>query len=419
MKKYLALLPIVMLTVVVVGIPVVHAQPLEEGRWVGQMAHPTGAYLNLSFTVSMAGDSLQITLEVPSFQSFPLHNARLEGDQLSFWWRASVRLTCSLDRQRDGSFQGGCVDTWGGRGPLVMIPPGLDPESVTIDEEVFFAEWEPPETMKTSAERLADEEVRPGTAVDIGGYRLNVQTMGAGDVTVVLEAGLGDDLGVWNKVLPNVAKHVRVVAYDRAGLGYSDSSPSSRTPEQIATELHALLRRAGIAPPYVLVGHAEGGFSVRRFASLYPGEVAGLVLVDASHEAQGARWRALDSASWETYVDQKRTFYAIIQGPLQAEYEAFLKVMEEQEVPGVGPLPDVPIAVLTAMRPVEEPRYIGETEKGLQDKYEWHKAWVDHAKQGVHYVTKTSGPYVHREEPKLVVKAIREVVEAATADGRR
>ncbi|MCH8960876.1 MAG: hypothetical protein IH820_06000 [Bacteroidetes bacterium] len=123
-------------------------------------------------------------------------------------------------------------------------------------------------------------------------------------------------------------------------------------------------------------------------------------------------WRALDSASWETYVDQKRSFYAIIQGPLQAEYEAFLKVMEEQEVPGVGALPDVPVVVLTAMRPVEEPRYIGETEKGLQVKYELHKAWVDHAKQGVHYVTKTSGPYVHREEPKWVVKAIREVVEA-------
>ena len=298
-----------------------------------------------------------------------------------------------------------------------MIPPGLDPESVTIDEEVFFAEWEPPEIMKTRAERIADEEVRPGRAVDIGGYRLNVQAMGAGDVTVVLEAGLGDDLGVWNKVLPDVAKHARVVAYDRAGLGYSDPSPMPRTPEQIATELHALLRRAGIAPPYVLVGHAEGGFSVRRFASLYPGEVAGLVLVDASHETQGARWRALDSTSWETYVDKKRTFYAITQGPLQAEYEAFLKVMEEQEVPGVGALPDVPVVVLTAMRPVEEPRYIGETEKGLQVKYELHKAWVDHAKQGVHYVTKTSGPYVHREEPKWVVKAIREVVEAVRGSG--
>ena len=116
MKKTLALLPLLVLTVVVVGIPVVHAQPLVEGRCVGQMAHPTGAYLNLSFTVSMAGDSLQITLEVPSFRSFPLQNARLEGDELSFWWRASVRLMCSLDRQRDGSFQGGCVDTWGDEG---------------------------------------------------------------------------------------------------------------------------------------------------------------------------------------------------------------------------------------------------------------------------------------------------------------
>ncbi len=420
MKKSL-LLRLIVLAVVVAWAPALRAQSLEEGRWVGRMMHPTGDFLNLFFEVSTEGDSLQIAMEVPDVRTFTLQNVRFNEGILRFWWQAGVQLECAVEHQDDGSYQGGCRDRWGGRGPLMMIPPGVDVEVIDVNAETLFADWEPPpeKERKTLAELYAEEEVPVGTAVDIGGYRLNVLVMGEGDVTVVLEAGLGDGLGVWNKVQPAVADGARVVAYDRAGLGYSDLSPMSRTPEQMATELHALLRRAGLAPPYVLVGHAEGGFSVRRFASLYPAEVAGLVLVDASHEEQGARWQALDSASWERYVNQKKAFYAITRGPLQAEYEAFVQVMEEQEVLGLGPLPDVPVAILTAMRPVEQPRYIGETEKGLQVKFELHTAWADQAEHATHRVTKTSGPYVHREEPALVIDAIREVVEAATADGRR
>jgi pimeloyl-ACP methyl ester carboxylesterase len=195
-------------------------------------------------------------------------------------------------------------------------------------------------------------------------------------------------------------------------LGDSEPSPSRRTPEQLATELHALLRKAAIAPPYVLVAHAEGAFTIRRFASLYPDEVAGLVLIDPSHEALGARLQALDAASWKDFVDQKKTFYAMLEGTLQAENEAFFQIMREQAVPGIGPLPDVPLAVLTAMRPVEEPRWVGETPEGLQAKFDLHKVWIDQAAHGTHHVAKTSGSYIHSERPALVDKAIREVLEA-------
>ena len=84
----------------------VRAQSLEEGRWTGRMMHPTGDYLNLLFTVSTAGDSLQVVLEVPDFNTFPLQNVRVSGDKLTFSWRPSLRLTCFADRQKDGSYQG-------------------------------------------------------------------------------------------------------------------------------------------------------------------------------------------------------------------------------------------------------------------------------------------------------------------------
>ena len=62
------------------------------------------------------------------------------------------------------------------------------------------------------------------------------------------------------------------------------------TPESMATELHAALHRADIGGPYVLAGHSFGGLVVRAFADRYPTETAGLVLVDASHPDQWARW---------------------------------------------------------------------------------------------------------------------------------
>ena len=405
---------LLVLAVVVAWAPALQAQALEEGRWVGRMMHPTGDFMDLFLEVSTKGDALQIVMDVPSVRRFPLHDARYDEGVIRFWWEAGVLLECSIERQDDGIFLGACRDRQGGQGPLMVIPPSVAREAVEIDTETLLANRElPPEApVQTLAELYAEGASSTGDAVEVGGSRFNVLTMGEGDVTVVLEAGLGDDLGVWNMVQPVVAEGTRVMAYDRAGLGNSEPSPMPRTPEQLATELHALLRQAGLAPPYVLVGHAEGGFAVRRFASLYPDEVAGMVLVDASHEEQGARWKALDEAAWEQYVDQRSAVYLIVKGPLQAEYEAFDQVMKEQEVPGLGPLPDVPVVILTAMQSVEEPRYIGETEKGLRVKFDLHKAWADQAERATHRATTKSGSYIHLEEPKLVIDAIREIVEA-------
>src|SRR5579872_6198790 len=95
----------------------------------------------------------------------------------------------------------------------------------------------------------------PGRLVDIGGYQLHINCAGQGGPAVNLDSGLGDSYVSWHKVQPQIAQFTRVCSYDRAGLGYSDSSPHSRTSKDIAQELHALLRNAQIPPPYVLVGH--------------------------------------------------------------------------------------------------------------------------------------------------------------------
>lgn len=130
----------------------------------------------------------------------------------------------------------------------------------------------------------------PGQLVDVGGYRLHYTLTGREDrPVVILDAGLGCNSLDWALVEPELAKFARVIAFDRAGYGWSDPGPEPRTSSQIVKELHQLLINAKLVGPYILVGHSFGGLNVRLFAMEYPDEVKGLVLVDASHEAQFER----------------------------------------------------------------------------------------------------------------------------------
>lgn len=127
----------------------------------------------------------------------------------------------------------------------------------------------------------------PGQLIDVGAGALQVQLhlfcQGEGSPTVILEHGGGGSALGWFLVQPEVARSTRVCAYDRAGLGWSDPGPAPRSGQQIAVELHTLLHNADIPGPYVLAGWSYGGLFVRAYAAQYPEEVAGLVLLDATH----------------------------------------------------------------------------------------------------------------------------------------
>jgi len=124
----------------------------------------------------------------------------------------------------------------------------------------------------------------PGKLVDIGGYRLHLNCTGKGEPTVVLIPGSGDFSFDWSLVQPGVSAFTRVCSYDLAGFAWSDPGPLPRTMRQEAYELHTLLKTARIKGPYVIVGHSLGGLIARVYAGTYPAEVAGMLLVDATHE---------------------------------------------------------------------------------------------------------------------------------------
>ncbi|MCX7747676.1 MAG: alpha/beta hydrolase [Clostridia bacterium] len=121
-----------------------------------------------------------------------------------------------------------------------------------------------------------------GNMVDLGGYKFFHRTLGKGKVTVVFDAGLGIASPVWWDMQEKLAKHAKIVCYDRAGYGWSDQSPLPRNTENMARELKLFLEKAGFKPPYVLVGHSLGGFIAQHFARIYPQETAGVLMIDCA-----------------------------------------------------------------------------------------------------------------------------------------
>jgi pimeloyl-ACP methyl ester carboxylesterase len=137
-----------------------------------------------------------------------------------------------------------------------------------------------------ATERAERAYPAPGEMVDVGGYRLHIDCAGRGGPTVVLDGGAGEMSADWALVQKEVSGTTRVCAYDRAGMGWSETGPEPRDAERISGELHALLEGAGIEGPYVPAGRSFGGLYMQTYAARYPDEVAGLALVESSHPEQ-------------------------------------------------------------------------------------------------------------------------------------
>ena len=309
----------------------------------------------------------------------------------------------------------------------------------------------------------------PGRLIDVGGWRMHINCSGEtrpGQPTVILEAGQSDFSIDWAFVQPEVATFVRVCSYDRSGSGWSDLGPHPHTLRQIVFELHLLLEKAGESAPLVYVGHSYGGRLARIYASTYPADVRGVVFVDAGHEdslmsLNGRIVREWELATGEPVPPPRASDPLRIEDvpadirqqleeaaarnagravgsphdklPLdlrQARAWAMSQVkwfasnnstfngdeilaLKDSRAATPFPLGNMPVVVLMRGIPIDP-----SAERGVEREQDRQRLSADLAalSRDGRLVTASSGTghHIHIDEPELVIRAIREVVGAAS-----
>jgi pimeloyl-ACP methyl ester carboxylesterase len=237
--------------------------------------------------------------------------------------------------------------------------------------------------------------------VRVGSTDVVVRCLGsrqAGEPLVVLEAGGGNGLDVWSEVQSPIAEFTRVCAYDRPTLIRGGVGPrTGSSPDDVVGTLRGVLSGLRESPPYVMVGHSYGGMIVRLYATKYPAEVTGLVLVDSSHEDQLTRFEAVDPQTARELRSPSRDE--------AVDLEAFNAALNANRWRAI-----VPLVVLTHGKTPPSPPGREAQTQGLE------KAWLDLQRElatrspaSTHIVATSSGHYIHRDEPKLVIDAVHRV----------
>jgi pimeloyl-ACP methyl ester carboxylesterase len=242
--------------------------------------------------------------------------------------------------------------------------------------------------------------------IDIGGRRISVYCDGErGDSSeVILIPAGGSTAKDWSLVQPAAAKFARVCSYDHASHGESDKAPVAlESVDEEVDDLRAWLNASGEMGPFILVSHSVSGLYARRFVTRFPKEVSGLVFVDSSHEEQAWRLHALDP-----------------QGPapddLTARLGYFAKLGQRLEW-----RTDVPLIVLGRGMPMPRRARDGSdspTNRMTEEQFaEWDRIWrgfqediASRSPRGEFRLAEKSGHFIQRDQPDLVVRAIRDVI---------
>jgi pimeloyl-ACP methyl ester carboxylesterase len=272
--------------------------------------------------------------------------------------------------------------------------------------------------------------------IDIGGRSLYLECHGQGGPTVILEAGLDGRGDVWNRVQPGVAAFTRVCSYDRPStLGEVDPSqdpagplfypsrsdpvPQSRTTQDLVADLHALLAAAQVPGPYVLAAHSAGGLVARLYASTYPDDVVGMVLVDSTNENIWRDFKAHLTSAQYARIEASTLDHAELEAAYPEAEELFTapladtpSVVQVRDARAAAPLRPLPLVVLAHGIPFAPPFPGWPTDTMETVMLDAQKDLATLVPDARLVVATKSGHNIHQDQPDLVIDAIAQVVAA-------
>jgi pimeloyl-ACP methyl ester carboxylesterase len=234
--------------------------------------------------------------------------------------------------------------------------------------------------------------------ISLGDRRLSIDCDGEAGVaaTVVLIAGGGRTAKDWSKVQPAVSNFARVCSYDRAGSGKSDNAASKlQSVDEIVNDLHTLLKASGEKGPFILVGHSIAGIYVRTFATKFPGDVAGLVFVDSSHEEGALRLHQLDPKTQGLTQETAQSGFFVKRGE-RLDWRT-----------------ELPLIVLARGKPIRRTAQMTSEQYTAWDRI-WRELQQDLARRSTHgqfRLAEHSGHFIQKEQPELIIQAIRDVYQ--------
>lgn len=257
---------------------------------------------------------------------------------------------------------------------------------------------------------LACSQKKSDRFVDLDGHKQRILDKGEGTPVVIFITGAGAGLNNFSVVQDEVAGLTRTFSYDRAGLGLSEELKIDRSIDHFADELNRILEAENIQPPYLLVGHALGGFTVRWFAHTYPDKVVGMVLIDPAYEG------FMDSLRNTRSDDKRRRMKDMVDLGISNQPKATQRELEQlkrdEELVRSTKLPiNIPITMLTSGRFSDEERNKGASKEDIAKWVSFHERLKLQAPQIKHLVTEKSGSFIHHDEPELVVAEIKAMID--------
>lgn len=299
----------------------------------------------------------------------------------------------------------------------------------------------------------------PGRFVPIPNGRIHVKQMGEGLPAVVLEAGIAASTLNWSLLQPELALHAATYSYDRAGFGWSVARNGRCSLPEIAGNLHASIMALGLPPGYILVGHSFAGLILREYALRFPGEIAGIVLIDPLtpeewlNPTHAQRWM-LRRGIWFSRVGCVLAAFGVVRACLwllqrgnrstprgvlnmfgAKATETVQRILRElTKLPPdvmrvirarwstprffwtmsdyIQSLPRCSTEMINRNIPAHIPVTVLSGAHQLPERLREHAAIAAHSRQGTHMIADKGAHWIHLDQPELVVQAVLELGQA-------